>query len=147
MDLTDFYEPFKQLVGDYDLMERMEETARLYFNNNSINVNPFGSIFEALILAAVLVALLSYIIEVKVEKKSDYGLETRSDAQYEPYLRKLQKQVRMTAWTLWPDQWQCFQQVSDLEQVADLQDAIEANGGGINSFDYNVGYSGLGYSD
>ena len=128
-------------------MERMEETARLYFNNNSINVNPFGSIFEALILAAVLVALLSYIIEVKVEKKSDYGLETRSDAQYEPYLRKLQKQVRMTAWTLWPDQWQCFQQVSDLEQVADLQDAIEANGGGINSFDYNVGYSGLGYSD
>ena len=97
MDLTDFYEPFKQLVGDYDLMERMEETARLYFNNNSINVNPFGSIFEALILAAVLVALLSYIIEVKVEKKSDYGLETRSDAEYQPYLRKLQKQVRMTA--------------------------------------------------
>ena len=97
MDLTDFYEPFKQLVRDYDLMERMEETARLYFNNNSINVNPFGSIFEAFILAAVLVALLSYIIEVKVEKKSDYGLETRSDAQYEPYLRKLQKQVRMTA--------------------------------------------------
>ena len=40
MDLTDFYEPFKQLVGDYDLMERMEETARLYFNNNSINVKP-----------------------------------------------------------------------------------------------------------
>ena len=38
-----------------------------------------------------------------------------------------------------------FQQVADLEQVADLQDAIEANGG-INSFDY-TGYSGLGYSD
>ena len=93
MDLTDFYEPFKQLVGDYDLTERMVETARLYFNNNSINVNPFGSIFEALILAAVLVALLSYIIEVKVEKNSDYGLETRSDAKYQPYLQKLQKQV------------------------------------------------------
>merc|ERR1719464_1795704 len=119
----------QQLVVDYDLTERMKETARLYFNNDSINVNPFGSIFESVILAAVLVALLSWIIEVKVEKKSDYGLETRSDAQYEPYLRKLQKQV------------------SDLEQVADLQDAIEANGGGINSFDYNVGYSGLGYSD
>ena len=97
MDLTDFYEPFKQLVGDYDLTERMKETARLYFNNNSINVNPFGSIFEAFILAAVLVALLSYIIEVKVEKNSDYGLETRSDAKYQPYLQKLQKQVRMTA--------------------------------------------------
>merc|ERR1711992_326126 len=104
----------------------MVETARLYFNNNSINVNPFGSIFEALILAAVLVALLSYIIEVKVEKNSDYGLETRSDAKYQPYLQKLQKQV------------------ADLEQVADLQDAIEANIGGINSFDY-TGYSGLGY--
>merc|ERR1712088_27182 len=128
MDLTEFYEPLKQLVGDYDLTERMKEAARLYFNNNSINVNPFGSIFEAFILAAVLVALLSYIIEVKVEKNSDYGLETRSDAEYQPYLRKLQKQV------------------SDLEQVADLQDAIGANGGGINSFDY-IGYSGLGYSD
>ena len=97
MDLADFYEPLKQLVGDYDLTERMKETARLYFNNNSINVNPFGSIFEAFILAAVLVALLSYIIEVKVEKKSGYGLETRSDAEYQPYLRKLQKQVRMRA--------------------------------------------------
>ena len=93
MDLTHFYEPLKQLVGDYDLTERMAETARLYFNNNSINVNPFGSIFEAFVLAAVLVALLSYIIEVKVEKSSDYGLETRSDAEYRPYIHKLRKQV------------------------------------------------------
>ena len=94
MDLTDFYEPFKQLVGDYDLTERLKESARLYFNNNSINVNPFGSIFEAFILAVVLVALLSWIIEVKVEGKSDYGLQTRSDAEYQPYIRKLQRQVQ-----------------------------------------------------
>ena len=83
----------EQLVGDYDLTERMKETARLYFNNDSINVNPFGSIFESVILAAVLVALLSWIIEVKVEKKSDYGLETRSDAEYRPHINKLQRQV------------------------------------------------------
>ena len=148
MDLTHFYEPLKQLVGDYDLTERMAETARLYFNNNSINVNPFGSIFEAFVLAAVLVALLSYIIEVKVEKSSDYGLETRSDAEYQPYLHKLQKQVwQFDAWCAPFDLISdfAFQQVADLEQVADLQDAIEANGG-INSFDY-TGYSGLGYSD
>merc|ERR1712241_203973 len=112
--VMDLLAPFKHLIDNYDLGDMLKETARLYFNNNSINVNPFGSIFEALILAAVLVALLSYIIEVKVEKNSDYGLETRSDAKYQPYLQKLQKQV------------------ADLEQVADLQDAIEANIGGIN---------------
>ena len=94
MDLTNYYEPFKQLVGDYDLTERLKESARLYFNNNSINVNPFGSIFEAFILAIVLVALLSWIIEVKVEGKSDYGLQTRSDAEYQPYIQKLQRQVQ-----------------------------------------------------
>ena len=97
MELIDILAPFEDLLGDSVLSESLKETARLYFNNNSINVNPFGSIFEALILAAVLVALLSYIIEMKVEKNSDYGLETRSDVKYQPYLQKLQKQVRMTA--------------------------------------------------
>merc|ERR1711997_1168390 len=127
MDLTDYYAPFKQLVGDYDLTERLKESARLYFNNDSINVNPFGSTFESIVLAAVLVALLSWWIEVKLEKSSDYGLETRSDAEYRPHILKLQRQV------------------SDLEQVAGLQDAIKERGG-ANSFDY-VGYSGIGYSD
>ena len=94
MDLTDYYAPFKQLVGDYDLTERLKESARLYFNNDSINVNPFGSIFESIVLAAVLVALLSWWIEVKLEKSSDYGLETRSDAEYRPHILKLQRQVQ-----------------------------------------------------
>ena len=95
MDLTDYYAPFKQLVGDYDLTERLKESARLYFNNDSINVNPFGSIFESVVLAAVLVALLSWWIEVKLESKdSDYGLETRSDAEYRPHILKLQRQVQ-----------------------------------------------------
>ena len=94
MDLTDYYAPFKQLVGDYDLTERLKESARLYFNNDSINVNPFGSIFESIVLAAVLVALLSWWIEVKLEKNSDYGLETRSDAEYRPHILKLQRQVQ-----------------------------------------------------
>merc|ERR1712080_453142 len=83
MDLTYILAPFEDLLGDSALSESLKETARLYFNNNSINVNPFGSMFEAFVLAAVLVALLSYL-EVKVEKTSDYGLATRSDSEYRP---------------------------------------------------------------
>ena len=93
MDLTDILAPFEDLLGDSALSESLKETARLYFNNNSINVNPFGSMFEAFVLAAVLVALLSYLVEVKVEKTSDYGLATRSDSEYRPYINKLQRQV------------------------------------------------------
>ena len=93
MDLTDILTPFEDLLGDSALSESLKETARLYFNNNSINVNPFGSMFEAFVLAAVLVALLSYLVEVKVEKTSDYGLATRSDSEYRPYINKLQRQV------------------------------------------------------
>ena len=93
MDLTNILAPFEDLLGDSVLSESLKETARLYFNNNSINVNPFGSMFEAFVLAAVLVALLSYLVEVKVEKSSDYGLETRSDSEYRPYINKLQRQV------------------------------------------------------
>ena len=89
----DLLAPFKHLIDNYDLGDMLKETARLYYNNNSINVNPFGSIFEAVVLAATLVALLSYLIEVKVEKSDDYGLETRSDAEYQPYIHKLQRQV------------------------------------------------------
>ena len=91
--VMDLLAPFKHLIDNYDLGDMLKETARLYYNNNSINVNPFGSIFEAVVLAATLVALLSYIIEVKVEKSDDYGLETRSDAEYQPYIHKLQRQV------------------------------------------------------
>merc|ERR1712083_247180 len=116
MDLTNILAPFEDLLGDTALSESLKETARLYFNNNSINVNPFGSMFEAFVLAAVLVALLSYLVEVKVEKSSDYGLETRSDSEYRPYINKLQRQV------------------SQLEEVADLQDALDARG--VNHFDY-----------
>ena len=93
MDLTNILAPFEDLLGDSVLSESLKETARLYFNNNSINVNPFGSMFEAFVLAAVLVALLSYLVEVKVEKSSDYGLATRSDSEYRPYINKLQRQV------------------------------------------------------
>ena len=92
--VMDLLAPFKHLIDNYDLGDMLKETARLYYNNNSINVNPFGSIFEAVVLAATLVALLSYLIEVKVEKSDDYGLETRSDAEYQPYIHKLQRQVR-----------------------------------------------------
>merc|ERR1712147_74213 len=114
MDLTDILTPFEDLLGDSALSESLKETARLYFNNNSINVNPFGSMFEAFVLAAVLVALLSYLVEV--EKTSDYGLATRSDSEYRPYINKLQRQV------------------SQLEEVTDLQDALDARG--VNHFDY-----------
>ena len=93
MDLTNILAPFEDLLGDSVLSESLKETARLYFNNNSINVNPFGSTFEAFVLAAVLVALLSYLVKVKVEKSSDYSLATRSDSEYRPYINKLQRQV------------------------------------------------------
>merc|ERR1711953_1642473 len=116
MDLIDILAPFEDLLGDSVLSESLKETARTYFNNNSINVNPFGSMFEAFVLAAVLVALLSYLVEVKVEKSSDYSLATRSDSEYRPYINKLQRQV------------------SQLEEVADLQDALDARG--LNHFDY-----------
>merc|ERR1711881_3665 len=124
--VMDLLAPFKHLIDNYDLGDMLKETARLYYNNNSINVNPFGSIFEAVVLAATLVALLSYLIEVKVEKSDEYGLETRSDAEYQPYIHKLQRQV------------------SQLEEVADLQEVLDERG--INSFDYNQGFSGIGYS-
>merc|ERR1711936_517643 len=108
--VMDLLAPFKHLIDNYDLGDMLKETARLYYNNNSINVNPFGSIFEAVVLAATLVALLSYLIEVKVEKSDDYGLETRSDAEYQPYIHKLQRQV------------------SQLEEVADLQEVLDERG-------------------
>merc|ERR1712088_159472 len=116
--VMDLLAPFKHLIDNYDLGDMLKETARLYYNNNSIN--------EAVVLAATLVALLSYLIEVKVEKSDDYGLETRSDAEYQPYIHKLQRQV------------------SQLEEVADLQEVLDERG--INSFDYNQGFSGIGYS-
>merc|ERR1712223_899373 len=111
MDLTNILAPFEDLLGDSVLSESLKETARLYFNDN-----PIGSMFEAFVLAAVLVALLSYLVEVKVEKSSDYGLATRSDSEYRPYINKLQRQVLQ------------------LEEVADLQDALDARG--VNHFDY-----------
>ena len=139
MDLTDILAPFEDLLGDSALSESLKETARLYFNNNSINVNPFGSMFEAFVLAAVLVALLSYLVEVKVEKSSDYGLETRSDSEYRPYINKLQRQVGHEP-SYQPHLLPivvillCSDQVSQLEEVADLQDALDARG--VNHFDY-----------
>ena len=138
MDLTDILAPFEDLLGDSALSESLKETARLYFNNNSINVNPFGSMFEAFVLAAVLVALLSYLVEVKVEKTSDYGLATRSDSEYRPYINKLQRQVgREPSYQLdlLPSNiLSCSYQVSQLEEVTDLQDALDARG--VNHFDY-----------
>ena len=140
MDLTDILAPFEDLLGDSVLSESLKETARLYFNNNSINVNPFGSMFEAFVLAAVLVALLSYLVEVKVEKTSDYGLATRSDSEYRPYINNLQRQVgREPSYQLdlLPSNiLSCSYQVSQLEEVTDLQDALAARG--VNHFDYLV---------